>query len=106
MGTLAVLAVLNFVGGMWQDIAFVRDITYWLSISGRCDEFISGLICSEDLLYFIIVIALFLSLAIIRLQACSSEDAVGCQYGEICGCCLYRYDSGVSDLSSYVDGIL
>ena len=35
MGTLAVLAVLNFVGDMWQDIDFVRDITYWLAINGR-----------------------------------------------------------------------
>ena len=31
MGTLAVLAVLNFVGDMWQDIDFVRDITYYES---------------------------------------------------------------------------
>lgn len=30
MGTLAILAFLNFVGRMWQDIEFVRDITYWL----------------------------------------------------------------------------
>ena len=44
MGTLAVLAVLNFVGGMWQDVDFVRDITYWLAINGRANEFINGLI--------------------------------------------------------------
>ena len=66
--TLIMLAVLNYVRGMWQDIAFVRDITYWLSISGRCDEFISGLICSEDLLYFIIVIAMFLSFCFLKIQ--------------------------------------
>lgn len=35
MGTLAILAVLNFIGDIGQDIAFVRDITYWLSMSGR-----------------------------------------------------------------------
>ncbi len=69
MGTLAVLAVLNFVGGMWQDVDFVRDITYWLAINGRADEFINGLICSEDVLYFVIVVALFLFLSILRLQA-------------------------------------
>lgn len=69
MGTLAVLAVLNLVGGLWQDIEFVRDITYWLAINGRAQEFISGLICSEDVLYFVIVIALFLFLSIIRLQS-------------------------------------
>lgn len=69
MGTLAVLAVLNFVGDMWQDIDFVRDITYWLAINGRTQEFINGLICSEDVLYFVIVVALFLFLSIIRLQS-------------------------------------
>ena len=73
MGTLAVLAVLNFVGGMWQEIEFVRDITYWLSINGRAAEFINGLICSEDVLYFLIVIALFLTLAVLRLGYLSSR---------------------------------
>ena len=47
MGTLAVLSVLNFIGSVGQDMAFVRDVTYWLSISGRAEEFINGLICSE-----------------------------------------------------------
>ncbi len=69
MGTLAVLAVLNFIGGVGQDIAFVRDITYWLSISGRAYEFIKGLICSEDVLYFLIVISLFVIFSIIKLDS-------------------------------------
>lgn len=74
IGTLAILSVLNFVGGMWQDIAFVRDLTYWLSISGRSSEFIQGLICSEDLLYFVIVIILFLSLTVLHLQSCRQKN--------------------------------
>ena len=68
MGTLAILAVLNFIGGVGQEIALVRDITYWLSISGRSREMINGLICSEDVLYFLIVIALFVVLTILRLR--------------------------------------
>lgn len=69
MGTLAIFALLSYVKGMWQDIEFVRDITYWLAISGRSDTFIAGLLTSEDILYFIVVIALFLGLTIIKLQA-------------------------------------
>ena len=69
MGTLAVLAVLNYIGGVGQDIDFVRDITYWLSISGRSYEFINGLICSEDILYFIIVISLFVVFSILKLNS-------------------------------------
>lgn len=68
MGTLAMLAILNFVGEVGQGIAFVRDITYWLSISGRANEFINGLICSEDFLYFLIVISLFVIFSIIKLE--------------------------------------
>lgn len=68
IGTFVILAFLNYVGGVWQTIDLVRDITYWLSIQGRAGSMIGGLICSEDVLYFILVIALFLSFAIIRLE--------------------------------------
>ena len=67
MGTFAIFAVLNYIGGMWQDIALVRDITYWLSIRGRSGEFINGLLCSEEVIYFLVVIVLFLTFTIIRL---------------------------------------
>ncbi len=69
IGTFTLLALLNTVGGLWQDISLVREITYWLSIRGRSSEFIRGLVCSEDVLYFVIVSALFLTLSIIRLKA-------------------------------------
>lgn len=69
MGSLAILTVLNFIGEVGQDISFVRDITYWLSISGRAYKFLAGMICSEDVLYFVIVILLFILLSIMRLQA-------------------------------------
>ena len=69
VGTLALLSVLNFINNVGQEIPFIRDITYWLSMSGRSDTFLKGLICSEDVLYFILVIVLFISLSIIKLQA-------------------------------------
>lgn len=68
IGTLAVLAVLNFIGGVGQDYDFVRNITYWLSITGRSDSFIEGMVASDDLLYFLIVIGFFLSLSILKLN--------------------------------------
>ena len=39
-----------------------------MAISGRSREMINGLICSEDVLYFLIVIALFVVLTILRLR--------------------------------------
>ncbi len=68
VGTLTLFAVLNFIGGVGQTIDFVRDITYWLSISGRNYSFIEGMIASEDVFYFVIVIVTFLILTILRLK--------------------------------------
>ena len=68
VGTLAILAILNFIGGVGQEYDFVRDITYWLSISGRAKVFISGMISTKDTLYFILVIFMFLGLSVIKLQ--------------------------------------
>lgn len=83
--TLVMLSILRYMGGIWQEIAFVRDITYWLSISGRSDEFIRGLICSEDVLYFILVVTLFLWFTIIRLQACRQKSAWTVTWGKYLG---------------------
>ncbi|SFD15630.1 ABC-2 type transport system permease protein [Chitinophaga sp. CF118] len=68
ISTLALLAGLNYVGHLWQDIDFVRDLTYFLSISGRVDEFIDGLITSKDVFYFLIVICMFVGLTILKLK--------------------------------------
>jgi ABC-2 type transport system permease protein len=69
IATLVVFAALNYVGGLGQHIDIVRDITYFLSIAGRTDEFIGGLISSKDVIYFVIVILLFLAFSILRLQS-------------------------------------
>ena len=67
--TIMVLGLLSIVGDYGQEYAWVRDITYWLSMRGRTETFIQGMICSEDVIYFLIVPAMFLSFAIIRLKA-------------------------------------
>jgi len=67
VGTLTTLAVLTFIGRVGQEYDFVRELTYWLSISGRASQMISGLICSEDIIYFMAVVFLFISLSILRL---------------------------------------
>ena len=85
MGTLAVLAILNYVGGLWQNIEFVRDITYWLSIGGRAFYFLIGLFVSEDFLYFLIVMTLFLMLAIIRLQSVRQKSRWTASWGKYIG---------------------
>ncbi|OXG09007.1 ABC-2 type transport system permease protein [Flavobacterium araucananum] len=68
ISTLVVLAGLNFIGKLWQGVDYVKDITYFLSISGRANSMIEGLIVSKDVLYFILVSALFIGLSIFKLQ--------------------------------------
>lgn len=67
IATMALLAVLNMVGSVGQEYAWFRDITYWLSINGRCEEFINGLVCSEDVIYFLVISAMFLVFTIFRM---------------------------------------
>jgi ABC-2 type transport system permease protein len=67
ISTLAVFAVLNFIDQVGQKIEFVRDITYFLSISGRTSEFISGLVKTSDVFYFLIIIVIFLGLSYLKL---------------------------------------
>ncbi len=68
LSTLVVLTFFSYIGSFWQEIPFVRDITYWLSMNGRAGLFVRGVLCSEDFIYFITVIFLFLSLTVLRLR--------------------------------------
>lgn len=77
IGTLCVFAMMNFARGLWQDIPFVREISYWLAINGRADTFIAGLVTTEDILYFILVNILFVSYTIFRLQAIRKKQSPG-----------------------------
>lgn len=69
LGTLITFAVLEYVGDLWQGIDFVRDLTYFLSISGRTDHMLLGLITTKDVLYFILVIYIFIGFTVVKLEA-------------------------------------
>lgn len=107
VGTLTVLAVLNFMNSVGQDIDFVRDLTYWLALAGRSDKFLNGMICSEDTFYFVIVIVLFLSLSILKLKferATTKGFSKIVQYaGVLCAALLVGYISSQPKLMCYYD---
>ena len=107
IGTLIVLMLLSMVGNWGQSIDFVRNITYWLSINGRSGTFISGMICSEDVLYFVVVICLFLSLTIIRLNAVRQKIKFTITLGRnlvvIAIACLIGYFSSMPSMKAYYD---
>ncbi|MCK0131643.1 Gldg family protein [Flavobacteriaceae bacterium F08102] len=77
IGTLTVLAFFNFIGSLWQDIPYVNEVTYWLSISGRTEQMIEGLISSKVLMYFFLVIAFFLIITILKLSSGKQNRSIG-----------------------------
>lgn len=107
MGTFIVLLGLNAVRGLWQEYDFIRDVTYWLSINGRASTFVKGMICSEDLLYFPLVTALFLSLTIIRLNTARQKVhfavTLGKNVGVVLLACTLGYLSSRPSLMVYYD---
>ncbi len=107
IGTFTTLFVLGQVGNMWQSIEFVRDITYWLSTNGRSATFIRGLICSEDLLYFILVSGLFIAFTIFRLKSVREKSARYVSftryYGAFLIVALIGYISTIPSLMKYHD---
>jgi ABC-2 type transport system permease protein len=107
ISTLAVLGVLNFIGGLFQGIDLVRHVTYFLSISGRTEQFINGLISTEDVIYFLLVIILFLSLTAFKLQSDREAKPFWVKFARyamlIAGCCLVGYISSRPSLTGYID---
>lgn len=69
VSTFVMFAVLNYIGTVWQGIDFVRDLTYFLSIGGRTEKMLNGLITSKDVIYFLIIIGLFLSFSIYKIRS-------------------------------------
>lgn len=107
IGTFVILMLLSVIGGMWQEFDVVRDITYWLSINGRVFTFIRGMLCSEDLLYFIFVTAMFLALTILRLNSIrhriSKKSNFGRYFLVVLATCIIAYFSSRPMLICYYD---
>lgn len=107
LGTFLLLLGLGAVRNLWQEYDLIRDITYWLSISGRASTFVKGMLCSEDLLYFPLVTSLFLALSIIRLNALRQKVRFSVTFGRYAGVilvvCGIGYLSSRPSLMAYYD---
>lgn len=107
ISTLAVLAGLNFVGGLFQGNDTVRHITYFLSISGRTEQFIYGLISTQDIVYFLLVIGFFLAITAMRLQDQREARPAAARtlryLGLVGSCFLVGYLSTLPALTGYAD---
>lgn len=77
IGTFVMIGILSYVGNVWQRYDFVRDLTYFLSLTGRTEKLLAGLISSKDVIYFGAIIFIFLSFTILRMTATRKSRTVG-----------------------------
>lgn len=68
ISTFIVIFILSRIGGLWQQYDFVRDLTYFLFLSGRTEKMMVGLLTTKDVLYFIVVVYMFVGFTLIRLR--------------------------------------
>lgn len=69
IASFIVFFAFTLVGEVWQQYDVLRDITLFLSLPGRTELMLSGLISTRELLYFILMTGLFLGLTMIRLKS-------------------------------------
>ncbi|WP_436486866.1 Gldg family protein [Chitinophaga sp. ARDCPP14] len=68
IGSFLAVFILSRIGGLWQKYDFVRDLTYFLSISGRTGKMLQGLITTKDVIYFVLIVYMFVSFTMIKLK--------------------------------------
>jgi len=68
VSTFIMIGCLSYVGQLWQGIDFVRDITYFLAMTGRTAHMLFGLITTDDVIYFIVIVYIFLGLTIYKMK--------------------------------------
>lgn len=69
IGSFIIIFVLGHISGLWQKYDFVRDLTYFLSISGRTIKMLKGLITTKDVIYFVMIVYMFVTFTLIKMKA-------------------------------------
>ncbi|RAJ76773.1 ABC-2 type transport system permease protein [Chitinophaga dinghuensis] len=69
IGSFIIIFILSRIGTLWQKYDLVRDLTYFLSLSGRTTKMLKGLITTKDLIYFILIVYMFVGFTLIKLKA-------------------------------------
>ncbi len=94
MGTLALLAGLAYSRTLWQDVEGVRELTHWLSISGRVDSFIAGMITTDRILYFLLITAMFIAFTAIRMNPMRHKSSFIVSFAKYAGVLVVVFGLG------------
>jgi ABC-2 type transport system permease protein len=69
IGTFVVLTLFTSLRMLFQGTDYVRDVTWFLSTSGRVENMLVGLITTKDLVYFFSITSLFIIFTIIKTKS-------------------------------------
>ncbi|UKJ06760.1 Gldg family protein [Solitalea lacus] len=84
-GTFVVFAMLGYIDKIGQNLDFVRELTYYLSFTGRAASMIGGMVMTNDILYFLLIISLFLCFSYFKLLATRESKPVVVRVGRYIG---------------------
>ena len=105
--SFATFFILQNIRNIGQTIDLVKDITYWLSVSGRGQSFFQGLIATDDFLYFFLISGLFITFTLFRLRDIREKSARMVSIGRYSGALLLAvvigYVSTSPTLRAYLD---
>lgn len=107
ISTFIMVGILSYIGTLWQRIELVRELTYYLSIAGRTQRMLVGLITTKDVLYFVIITYIFLGLSVYKLRAGMESKSAMVRAGRylavIASALLIGYVSSIPGLIGYWD---
>ncbi|TCC84489.1 ABC transporter permease [Pedobacter hiemivivus] len=68
ISTFVMLAFMNYIGTLGQDLDFIRDLTHSLSMPSRTERMIAGLLNTRDVIYYVVISGMFLAFTITKLE--------------------------------------
>ena len=74
--TFGLLLLLNVIGSIGQNVPYLSEVLFWLSISDRAEQLTDGLLKSSSLFYYLILTMVFLAFTVINLTHRQSRKPV------------------------------
>lgn len=68
IATFILLYAIQRIGGLWQNYDFVRDLTYFMSINGRAERMVGGLVTTRDVMYYVLITYMFVMFSYLSLR--------------------------------------
>ena len=74
--TFAVLFALSSVSEWFRAVPVLNEVTYWISLSGRAESLRSGLIATDNVAYFAVIIIVFVGFTVLRIRRLRTGESL------------------------------